>query len=154
MATPYLTSGGSEFMTLAASGPGEWDIRAKRLRQGCRIDSNLRHIAVRFGAGEKFAVTLVYEDVKDGLIERRIRGMPVRFPVPIDQIDFNAAAPGLPAIRANGGVFEIRAGFAVPDSELNDIDLVATGADKAVPELAGKPASLEFEFVRRPQGKE
>src|SRR5256885_2769348 len=79
--------------------------------------------------------------------------MAVRFPASIDQIDLDAAATGFSAIYTNGGVFEIRPRLAVPGSELNNVDRLAAGADKTPAELAGKPACLELEFVRRPQRK-
>ena len=110
---------------LTTSGSRQRDIRAKRFRQSRRIDADLRHVAVRFCAREKFAVASLDKDVKDGRFERWIRGMTVRFPTAIQQIDFDAAANWFAAVDANRSVAKIRAGFAVPGAELDDVDFIA-----------------------------
>ena len=57
------------------------------------------------------------------------------------------------AIEANRGVGKVRAGFAIPSPELHDLDLFAASGAKFSSEIAGKPARLQFEFVRNaPRG--
>ena len=95
------------------------------------------------------------EDVKDGVIERGIRGMAVRFPTAIGQVELDGAPKRLAAIDANRGVGKIGSGFAVPSAELNDLDLVAGYGSETPAEIAGEPAGLQFEFGRRAErGKE
>src|SRR5947209_3191360 len=139
-------------MTTAKSR--ERKVGAKRFGQSCRIDSDLRHITVRHRAGEEFAIAFIDENVKDGLIEGGVHGMAVRFPIPIYEIDFNAAALGRSAVQANGSVFEIGACFPIPGAELNHFNLVAARAAELSAELTGKPSSLKFQLIRNPQRKE
>jgi len=77
----------------------------------------------------------------------------MQIPVPIDQIDFDAAAQRFAAIHPNRGVAKIGAGFAVPGAKLDNVDLVAGRADEIVPEFAGEPACLELKLVWRPKRK-
>src|SRR2546423_6613322 len=75
----------------------------------------------------------------------------MRIPIPIDQIDLEAAAQRFAAIYANRGVTKIGARFPVPGAELDDVYLIAGRADKIFPKFAGEPARLELEFVRHAQ---
>ena len=68
--------------------------------------------------------------------------MAVRFPVAIDEINFDAAAYRLAAVYANRGIAKIRSGFTIPGAELDDVDLVAGSCDKMFAEIPGKPARL------------
>jgi hypothetical protein len=139
---------------LATPRPGERNIGAKRFRQDRGIDPNLRNVTVRFGPTEKFPIAFIDKNVEHSLFERRICCVTVQVPIPIHEIDFDAAAQRLAAVHANGGIAKIRACFAVPGAELDDVDLVTARADKISSELAGEPARLKFEFVRRAQRKE
>src|SRR3954468_23677836 len=73
--------------------------------------------------------------------------MPVRFPTAVRQVELNRAADSIAPIDPNRGVGKIRAGFAIPNAELNDLDLLARDRGKAAAEIAGKPARLQFEFA-------
>jgi hypothetical protein len=111
----------------------------------------LRDIAVRFGAGEKGAVALFDEDMKDRIVENRVSGMPVRLPTAVGQIEFDRAPERIAAVDTNGGIGKIWSGFAVPGAELDDLDFVAANGNEASPEIAGEPTRLQFEFARRAQ---
>jgi len=104
----------------------------------------LRDVAIRFGAREKLAVAFIDKNVKDRFFERGIDGVTMQIPVPIDQIDFDAAAQRFAAIHPNRGVAKIGSGFAVPGAKLDNVDLVAARADEILPKLAGEPACLEL----------
>jgi hypothetical protein len=93
---------------------------------------------------EKFAVTLFDENVQHCLFKRRIRRVAVRFPVAIDEINFDAAANWFTAIYPNRGIAKIRSSFAVPGAELDDIDLIAGSRNKMFPEIPGEPARLQL----------
>ena len=129
---------------LATPRPSERNVGAERLRQNRRIDPDLRDVAIRFGAREKLAVAFIDKNVKDRFFERGIDGVTMQIPVPIDQIDFDAAAQRFAAIHPNRGVAKIGSGFAVPDAKLDNVDLVAGRADEILPKLAGEPACLEL----------
>ena len=120
----------------------ERDIREKLVRERGRIDAHLRHVAVRFGAGEKSAFTLLDEDVKNSVVERRVRGMAVRFPTPIREIELDRATNWIAAVEANRCIGKIGTGFAVPGAELDDLDFVSSDGSKAATEIAGEPTRL------------
>ena len=93
--------------------------------------------------------------MKDGVVEGRIRGVAVRFPTAIRQVEFDRAADRFAAVEPDHGVGKIRTGFAVPGAELDDLDVVAGDGTKAPSEIAGEPARLQFQFARRAlRGKE
>ena len=48
--------------------------------------------------------------------------MAVHFPIAIEQIDFDRAAQDPTAGYPDGGVLEIRAGLAIPKTELEDLN--------------------------------
>ena len=133
---------------LAATGSRERDNSGKFIRQHRGIDADLRHVPVRFCAGEKRAVALLDEDVKDRVVKSRVGGMAVRFPTPIREIELDRAADGLAAVDANSGIGKIGTGFAVPSAELDDLDLVAGDGSEAAAEITGEPARLELKFAR------
>ena len=74
--------------------------------------------------------------------------MAVQIPIPVDEIDLDAAAQRFAAIHTNRGIAKIRAGFPVPGAKLDDVDLVAGSTHKIFTKFAGEPARLELEFVR------
>jgi hypothetical protein len=129
---------------LAASWSGQRNICAERIRQNRGIDANLRYIAVRFCVREKFAVTLFDENAQHCLFKCRIRRVAVRFPVAIDEINFDAAANWFTAIYPNRDIAKIRSSFAIPGAELDDVDLVAGSRDKMFAEIPGEPARLQL----------
>ena len=132
---------------LTTSRTRERNIGAERFRQNRRIDPDLRNVAVRFGAREKFAVALIDENVEHRFFERGIGRMTVRFPIAIDQIDLDATRQRLAAVDLNRGIAKIRPGFAVPGAELDDVDLVAGRGNKVTSEISRKPARLQLELV-------
>ena len=68
------------------------------------------------------------------------------FPTAIKQIDLDATANWIAAIDSNCGVTKVRASFAVPGAELDDVDLISAGADKVFAEIASKPARLQLQL--------
>src|SRR3954466_11569336 len=89
--------------------------------------------------------------MKDDAVERRVGGMAVAFPTAIGQVELDGAADRIAAVDSNRGVGKIRAGFAVPGAELDDVDLIAGDGSKAPPEITREPAGLELEFARSAQ---
>ena len=63
-----------------------------------------------------------------GLIEGRIGRVSVGFPVLVDQIELDVATLDFAAIDPDGGVGKIGAGFAIPDAELYDLNLLTRHA--------------------------
>src|SRR6266496_2409431 len=123
---------------LTASRPRQRDICVKHLGQGRGINANLRDIAVRFCAREKFALASLDKDVKYSRIERRIDRVTMRFPTAIKQVDLDAATNRLVAIYPNCSVAKIRTSFTVPGAELDNLDFVSGSTDKLFAEIAGK----------------
>jgi hypothetical protein len=74
----------------------------------------------------------------------RIRRVGVRFPVAIDEINFDTVPYRLTAVYANRGIAKIGSSFAIPGAELDDIDLIAGSRDKMFPEIPGEPARLHL----------
>jgi len=68
------------------------------------------------------------------------------FPAAIEQIDLYATANWLAAIYPNCSITKVRASFAVPDAELDDLDFVSGSADKLFAEISGKPARLQLQL--------
>jgi hypothetical protein len=101
---------------------------------------------VRLCAGEKRAITSLNKHVKHGSFESRIGGVSVCFPAAIEQIDLDAAGNWFAAIYSNCSITKIRSSFAVPRAELDNVDLVSAGADKAFAEISGKPARLQLQL--------
>jgi hypothetical protein len=71
----------------------------------------------------------------------------MRFPISIGQIELDATAHRFASVYADGCIAKIRAGFAIPDTELNNVDLVAGSGAKFLSKIAGEPARLQLEFV-------
>ena len=139
---------------VATPRPRQRNVGAECFGKSGRIDLNLRHITVGVCSSEEFAIAPFDEDVKHGLIERGVCGVPMSFPASIDQIDFNATAPRFLTIYADGGVAEIRAGFAIPGPNLNDVDPFASRANKVPSEFTSEPSRLKFQFIRYPKWQE
>src|SRR5260370_1714234 len=93
---------------LTAPWSGQRNICAERIRQNRGIYANLRHIAIRSCAREKFAVALLDENVQHRLFKRRIRRVAVRFPVAIDEINFDTAAHRFTTVYSNRSIAKIR----------------------------------------------
>src|SRR6266403_2052581 len=89
--------------------------------------------------------------MQDGLFERRISGVTVRFPITIGQVELDAAADRFGTIDGNGSIAKIRAGFAVPSAELKDVDLIAGWRNKLFSEIASEPTRLKFQLAWQPQ---
>ena len=123
------------------------DICGERVRQSFRIDSHLRHVAIRFRAGEKGAIALMNEDVQDRVVEGRVRGVSVRFPAAIGQVELNGAADRIARVKPDDSVGEIRTGGAIPSAKLNDLNVIAGDGTESSAEVAGKPAGLQFQFA-------
>src|SRR2546430_715390 len=93
--------------------------------------------------------------MKHRVIECGVRGMAVRFPTTIGQVELDGAPKRFAAIDPDRGVGKIGTGLAVPDPELDNFDLVARYRREAPAEIAGEPARLQFELARRAKrGKE
>src|SRR5436309_5308088 len=99
---------------------------------------------MRARAREERWLRHLHEDMQHGLVERSVDRVAVRFPVPIGQIEFNAAADGFVPIHANRRAVKIRTRFTVPRSELHDLDWFARDRAKASPEITREPARLQF----------
>ena len=82
------------------------------------------------------------------ILEGRVGGVAVRLPTAIAQIELDAAANGFAAVQANRGFAKIRPRFTIPSSELRDLDVIAGRGMEAPPEIARKPARLQFELGR------
>ena len=87
--------------------------------------------------------------MEDRVIEGWVRGMTVRFPTAIGQVEFDGAADGVAAVEPDDGIGKIRTGLAVPGSELDDLNFVAGDGTKLATEIAGEPARLQFQFAGR-----
>src|SRR5438876_33066 len=116
--------------------------------------ANLRHVAVRFCAGKKLAVALLGEHVEHSLFKCRIRRVPVRFPVAIDQIDLDTTANWFTPVDPNRSIAKIGSGFTIPNTKLDNLDLVAGVADKVFPKIPSKPARLQLQFRWNPRRDE
>src|SRR5213078_907908 len=118
---------------LTTPGSRQRNICAKRIRQNCEIDANLRHIAIRFCAREKLALALFDENMEHRLFKCRISGVTVRFPTAINDIELDAAADWLAAVYPDRSVAKIGSGLAIPGAKLDDVDLVGGGCEKCLP---------------------
>src|SRR5262249_53118401 len=72
-------------------------------------------------------------------------------PLPIGRVEIqlNRAALRFAVFEAHGGVEKIRAGAAIPHTELYDLDLAAVGCREARAEISRKPARLPLDFRHR-----
>src|SRR4030095_2166016 len=115
---------------------------------------NLRHVAVRSCPREKFTVTPLDKHMQDGLFKSWIGCMTVRFPTAIQQIDLDTTANWITAVYLNCSIAKIRAGFTVPRTKLNNIDLVTGGSNEVSAEISGKPAGLQLKLRWNPRRDE
>src|SRR5213078_3072388 len=129
---------------LTTPGSRQRNICAKRIRQNCEIDANLRHIAIRFCAREKLALALFDENMEHRLFKCRISGVTVRFPTAINDIELDAAADWLAAVYPDRSVAKIGSGLAIPGAKLDDVDLVGGGCDKMFAEISCEPTRLQL----------
>ena len=106
----------------------------------------LRHVAVRFRPREKFAVAPFDKHVQHSLVKSWIGRVTVRFPTAIQKIDLDAPANWITGVDSNGSIAKIRPSFAIPRAELDDLDLISSGADEMFAEISGKPASLQLQL--------
>src|SRR4029077_13435635 len=106
------------------------------------LQMNLDHFAVLCRARKMAgAAAAVKENMKHDLIECRILGMSVTFPigdmhVPLD-IPFVRSIP----LNSNGSMHKIGAGLPIPQSELNDFDKSSAGRSKSGSERSGVPSA-------------
>jgi hypothetical protein len=84
--------------------------------------------------------------VEHGCFENWIRRVAMGFPVAIEQIDFDGTVNWFAAVDPNCRVAKIRTVFTVPNTELDDIDLIAIRADELPSEISGKPAGLQLQL--------
>src|SRR4029450_13707831 len=123
----------------------QWRLTATRVRQrnvhaesvweNCRIEMNLRHVAVRFCSREKFAVAPLDKHVQHRLVKGWIGRVTVRFPTAIQKIDFDATANWIAAMDSNRGITKLRSSFVIPCAELDDLDLISSAAEEMFPEI-------------------
>src|SRR5205814_10114320 len=99
---------------LTTPGSCERNICAKRVRQNCEIDANLRHIAIRFCASEEFAVALFDENMEHRLFKSRISRMTVCYPPAIENINIDEAAEWLDAVYPDRDTAKMVSGLAIP----------------------------------------
>jgi hypothetical protein len=76
--------------------------------------------------------------------------MTVRFPTAIQKIDLDATPNWIAAVYPNYSIAKVRAGFTVPRTKLNNIDLVIGGGNEMFAEISGKPAGLQLELRWNP----
>ncbi len=74
--------------------------------------------------------------------------MAVRFPIAIEQIDFDRAAQDWPAGESNGGILKIGTGPAIPKTKLNDLNQFSNKRLEFSAKFTSEPARLQFELVR------
>ncbi len=87
------------------------------------------------------------KDVQDGVFKRRIDRVPMGLPVSIRKVELDAAADAVAVINANRRAVKIRPSFAIPGPKLHDLDFMAADRAEVLPEIPGKPARLQLEFV-------
>jgi hypothetical protein len=64
------------------------------------------------------------------------------FPTAIAHIQLDPAPNRLTAVYPDRSIAKIGSGFAVPRTELDDVDFVTSSADKVFAEISGEPACL------------
>ena len=139
---------------LTTTGPRQRNARGKYLIEGIRIDAHLDNVAIGSRARKKCAFPGRHENVQNRVFECGIRGVTVRFPIAIDQVEFDTAANRVTAIQANRGFAEIRSRFTIPTAELRHLYIVAGGGLEVSPEIACKPTRLQFELGREAAWRE
>src|SRR5262245_4707146 len=132
---------------LTTARSGQWDIGRKRFRQVFRIDSDLRHVAIRVGAGEESAAALINKNVEHGVIEGRVGGMSMCFPAAIREIELDGATDWAAIVQPNNGIRKIGTCGAIPSAKLDDFNLIAGDRLEASPKITSEPACLQFQFA-------
>src|SRR6266536_2989189 len=99
---------------------------------------NLRHVAVRFRPRKKFAVAPFDKHVQHSPVKSWVSRMTVRFPAAIQKIDLDATANWIAAVDLNRSIAKVRASFAIPRAELDDLDFISSGADEMFAEISSK----------------
>ena len=89
--------------------------------------------------------------MKYGRFKGWIGCVTVCFPTPIQQIDLDTTRNWAVAIDPNCSIPKIRAGFTVPNPELNDFDLIAIRADEFFPKVSRKPTRLQLQLGWNPR---
>jgi hypothetical protein len=84
--------------------------------------------------------------MQHSLVKSWIGRVTVRFPAAIQKIDFDGPANWIATIDSNGSATKVRSGFAIPRAELDDLDLISTGAGKMFAEISRKPACLQLQL--------
>src|SRR5205085_10135661 len=135
----------------------EWRMTAPRARQRQlgrktggehgRVDAHLRHLPIHRGAGKEGPFTGLDENVQHSSVKGRVGRVPVRFPVLVGEIEFDAPAKNLSAIDPDGGVGKIRSGFAIPSTGLHNLDLLAGRTGERFPKVSREPARLQLELA-------
>src|SRR5439155_21000534 len=101
-----------------------------------------------------FAPAFLDKNVQHCLFKCWIGRVTVCFPTAIAHIEFDAASNWIAAIYPNCCIAKIRSGFAVPRSELDDVDFLAGRTDKVRAEISGEPARLELQFIWNTRSEE
>src|SRR5438270_12948805 len=99
---------------------GNWQISHIGISERGEIELNLRNIAMRTGAREKFRAALLGKNMEDSTIKGGCEAVAVQFPVPINQINLDRASDDRSIFDLDGCILEVRSGFAIPEAELND----------------------------------
>ena len=119
----------------------------RKLRKRVEIELDLGHIAIGTGAREEFRAAAFEKEVQNRFIERRISGVPVQFPIPVGEIELDSAAHNRAIRHAQRDVVKIRTGFAIPNTELNDLNFVPGERVEFSAEFSCEPAGLQLEFA-------
>ena len=92
------------------------------------------------------AAAIAFEDMEHNALIVWILGVPVPLPVPDVRVDLNCALHGRLTINGHGSLRKIGSSGPVPNSKLEDADMLSVGPFKLPPEFTGKPSSLQFQF--------
>ena len=102
------------------------------IAQGSEIELNLGNVAVAIGASKEFHSASFEKDVENRVVERRIDGMAVQFPIAIQQIDFDRTMLYGPTCYSDSSVLEVGAGLVIPKTKLYDFDRFAAWLKSAL----------------------
>jgi len=80
------------------------------------------------------------------LIKCRVLRVAVAFPIGHVHIPLDIAFKGVLSIHPDGGMNEIGAGLAIPESELDNLNYRAVGRLEGRAKRSGIPQGLPFEF--------
>jgi hypothetical protein len=85
--------------------------------------------------------------VQLNLLVFRVGRVSVSLPISRIGVDLDGAPLRFPTVNAYGCIDKVRPGDPVPDAKLHDPHCLSVRTHKIPPELAGKPAGLEFQFT-------